>query len=140
MSSGNPWRIRHTGIYHLAQRNGARSVLFIIHPNPSAHFKNYLQQTLLQPSNRSIVLSNPMLIHSMLISTHLISWRDYLDYHETQLLQLVNALICGSSLLNHLLNNLKDMKPACTSVTQSLVTFDTLKQTCQQSSQSDTSR
>lgn len=68
-----------------------------------------------------------MLIHSMLISTHLISWRDYLDYHETQLLQLVNALICGSSLLSHLLTNLKDMKPACTSVTQSLVTFDTLK-------------
>ncbi|KAF2129636.1 hypothetical protein P153DRAFT_22948 [Dothidotthia symphoricarpi CBS 119687] len=109
VKSGNPWRIRHTGIYHLADRKRERSVLFIIHPSPSAHFKIYLQQLLQQPQARSRILSSPMLIHSMLISTHLSSWRDYLEYHETQLLQL-------------------DMKPACTSLTQSLVTFDTLKE------------
>ncbi|KAH7076862.1 hypothetical protein BKA63DRAFT_291670 [Paraphoma chrysanthemicola] len=109
VSAGNPWRIRQSGIYHLTARNPRRSVLFIIHPSPSARFKNYLHQVLQQPQARFRLLSNPMLIHSMLISTHLSSWRDYLEYHETQLLQL-------------------DMKPACTSLTQSLVTFDTLKE------------
>ncbi|KAF3034335.1 hypothetical protein E8E12_005961 [Didymella heteroderae] len=68
----------------------------------------HLQDLLRQKQVRSRILSNPMLIDAMLISMHLSSWRDYLEFHETQLLQLA-------------------MKPACTSLTQSLVTFDTLK-------------
>jgi hypothetical protein len=97
-SAGDPWRIRHTAIYHIVDRKRARSVLFVIHPSPSAHFKVHLQQVLQQPKARLAVSSNPMLIHSMLISSHLSSWRDFLEHQETHLWQLVSVLICDDKL------------------------------------------
>ncbi|KAI4611678.1 hypothetical protein J4E83_007928 [Alternaria metachromatica] len=69
-----------------------------------------------------------MVIHSMLISTHLSSWRDYLEYHEAKLLHLVSPPVDNENILKYLLTDAKDMKPACTSLTQSLVTFETLKE------------
>jgi len=128
VNTGNPWRIRQTGIYHFTDRKRARSVLFIIHPSPAAHFKDYFHQVLQQPQARLSLLSNPMLVHSMLISTHLSSWRDYLEYHEAKLLQLVSPLFDYNGNREYLLTHVKDMKPACTSLTQSLVTFETLKE------------
>jgi len=65
----------------------------------------------------------------MLISTHLGSWRDYLEYHVAKLLQLVSALIDDDSLMKSLLTYAKDIKSACTSIEQPLVTFETLKDT-----------
>ena len=41
-----------------------------------------------------------MLVHPMLISTHLSSWREYLEYHEAKLLQLVSPLVYDDSILN----------------------------------------
>jgi len=70
-----------------------------------------------------------MLIHSMLISIHLGSWRDYLEYHVAKLLQLVSALIDDDSLMKSLLTHAKDIKSACTSIEQPLVTFETLRDT-----------
>ena len=128
VKTGSPWRIRQTGIYHLAERKRGRSVVFIIHPSPVAHFKGYLHQVLQQPQARLRLLSTPMVIHSMLISTHLSSWRDYLEYHEAKLLHLVSPPVDNENILKYLLTDAKDMKPACTSLTQSLVTFETLKE------------
>ena len=128
VTTGNPWRIRQTGIYHFADQKRARSTLFIIHPSPTAHFDAYLHQVLQQPDARLRLLSNPMLVHSMLISTHLSSWRDYLGYHEAKLLQLVSLYVNDTNISGRLLTDAKDMKPACTSLTQSLVTFETLKE------------
>jgi hypothetical protein len=88
---GNPWRIRHTGIYHIHNYKTARSTIFITFPSPTALFKCHLHQVVQQAAVRSIVLANPMLIHSMLISTHLHSWRSYFEYHETLLLKLVSC-------------------------------------------------
>ncbi|CAN9247976.1 unnamed protein product [Alternaria alternata] len=106
---GNPWRIRHTGIYHVHNRITAQSTIFIISPSPAAQFKCHLQKALQQTAVRSTVLANPMLVHSILVSTHLYSWKSYLKYHETLLLEL-------------------DTKSACTSFEQPYVSFNTLKQ------------
>jgi hypothetical protein len=89
---GNPWRIRHTGIYHVHNRKTAQSTIFIISSSPAAQFQCHLQQAFQQAAIRSTVLANPILVHSMLVSTHLHSWKSYLEYQETLLLELV----CGS--------------------------------------------
>ncbi|KAJ8117088.1 hypothetical protein OPT61_g1628 [Boeremia exigua] len=109
VSSGDPWVIRHTGIYHVYNTKDLRSIFVILNPSPVAHFSQYLRQVLQQPSSRSAILSTPTIIHTMLLSTHLGSWRDYMEDHEALLLKL-------------------DMKPACTVLEEPLVTFDTLKE------------
>ncbi|OAL48073.1 hypothetical protein IQ07DRAFT_112162 [Pyrenochaeta sp. DS3sAY3a] len=107
--SGNPWRIRHTGIYHLFDHEQSRTTLFVISPSPAAQFTTYLRNTLQQSHLRTALLKTPMMVHPMLISMHLPSWQDYLEYHETSLLRL-------------------DMKSACSALEQPLVTFNTLKE------------
>jgi hypothetical protein len=92
VKSGSPWRIRHTGIYHLLDREQARTVLFVISPSPTAQFVTYLRENLLKAEVRSTILENPVLTHSMLISMHLPSWQNYLEYQETLLLRLVSNL------------------------------------------------
>lgn len=111
VDGGNPWRIRQTGIYHLRDHLRRKSVLFLVHPNPSAHFKNHLFDLLRKPETVSALLACPMLIHPMLISTHLYAWQEYLEYHETALLRLAMRTACTS---------LKSLE-------ESLITFDTLK-------------
>ncbi|KAF2438505.1 hypothetical protein P171DRAFT_491170 [Karstenula rhodostoma CBS 690.94] len=106
---GNPWRIRHTGIYQVHDHVRGKSVLIIVSPSPTAHFTSYLRDTLRQSQFRSILLANPMVIHTMLISSHLYSWRGYLEYQETLLIKL-------------------DMQSACTALEDPLVSFDTLKE------------
>jgi hypothetical protein len=93
---GNPWRIRHTGIYHVHNRITAQSTIFIISPSPAAQFTCHLQQALQKTAVRSTVLANPMLVHSILVSTHLHSWKSYLKYHETLLLELVCDSLTGT--------------------------------------------
>ncbi|CAN9402869.1 unnamed protein product [Alternaria alternata] len=109
VKSGNPWVIRHTGIYQIHNKKGSRSTLLIVNPSPNALFDDYLRKRLQQVSGRSTIISTPTIIHTMLISNHLQSWRDYLEDHETLLLKL-------------------DLKPACTALEEPLVTFDTLKE------------
>ncbi|KAF2621211.1 hypothetical protein BU25DRAFT_483274 [Macroventuria anomochaeta] len=109
VKSGNPWVIRHTGVYHVYNIKDFRSTLVIVNPSPIARFSQYLRKMLQQSSVRSTILSTPTIIHTMLISSHLESWRDYLEDHEALLLKL-------------------DMKPACTVLEEPLVTFDTLKE------------
>ena len=38
------------------------------------------------------MLASPMLIHPMLITSHLSSWQGYLEHHEAMLLRLVGCL------------------------------------------------
>ncbi|KAH7070305.1 hypothetical protein FB567DRAFT_554807 [Paraphoma chrysanthemicola] len=95
-------------VYKYSEKKKSRTVLFVISPSPTAHFTTYLKKTLLVPEDRSTLVESPILVHSMLISMHLPSWQEYLEYHETLLLKL-------------------DMKSACSVLEQPLVTYDTLK-------------
>jgi hypothetical protein len=92
VKSGNPWVIRHTGIYQIHNKKGSRSTLLIVNPSPNALFDDYLRKRLQQVSGRSTIVSTPTIVHMMLISSHLQSWRDYLEDHETLLLKLVKLL------------------------------------------------
>jgi hypothetical protein len=89
VKSGNPWRIRHTGIYHVHDRERSKTTLIILNPSPAAHFALHLRNILQQAQARAMIVATPMLIHAMLISSHLSSWREYLEHHETLLLDLV---------------------------------------------------
>jgi heme/copper-type cytochrome/quinol oxidase subunit 1 len=89
VKSGNPWRIRHTGIYHVHDRERSKTTLIILNPSPAAHFALHLRNILQQAQARAMIVASPMLIHAMLISSHLSSWREYLEHHETLLLDLV---------------------------------------------------
>ncbi|KAH6629840.1 hypothetical protein C7974DRAFT_194269 [Boeremia exigua] len=109
VGAGNPWRIRHTGIYHVFDRAHGRTTLFVISPRPNAYFATHVKTIMQQAKHRALLLANPMLIHPMLVTSHLSLWQSYLEYHEALLLKL-------------------DMKPACSSLGQSSVTFETLKQ------------
>ncbi|KAJ8115232.1 hypothetical protein OPT61_g3078 [Boeremia exigua] len=106
---GDPWRIRHTGLYHVYNHKEARTTVFVINPSPNACFKSHLQQVMKEASARIAILRSPVSIHAMLISLHLHSWREYLEYQETLLLKL-------------------DTKSACNSFEQPSVNFDTLKE------------
>ncbi|CAN9429383.1 unnamed protein product [Alternaria alternata] len=48
VKSGNPWVIRHTGIYQIHNKKGSRSTLLIVNPSPNALFGNYLRKRLQQ--------------------------------------------------------------------------------------------
>lgn len=39
-----------------------------------------------------MILAYPMLVHSMLLSTHFNSWRGYLEFQEKELIEAVCAL------------------------------------------------
>ncbi|RMZ72166.1 Mg2+ transporter -like Zinc transport [Pyrenophora seminiperda CCB06] len=109
VQSGTPWRIRQTGLYHVFDRERAKTVLIIISPSPTAYFLTRILELLEQPQFRSTIRTSPMLLHPMLISSHLSSWREYLEYHESLLLKL-------------------DMKSACSSLGQPLFTYETLRE------------
>lgn len=109
VKSGNPWRIRHTGIYHVLDRERAKTIIFIISPSPASYFITHVRDVIKQAQARSLILASPMLIHPMLITSHLSSWQGYLEHHEAMLLRL-------------------DMKPACYPLDGSVVTYDTLKE------------
>jgi hypothetical protein len=91
VKSGNPWRIRHTGIYHVYDRKRSKTTLIILNPSSTARFALYLHKILQEAPARSRIIANPMLIHAMLISSHLSSWREYLEHHEALLLDLVRS-------------------------------------------------
>jgi hypothetical protein len=105
-----------------------RTVLIVISPSPDAQFSTHLKKTLLQPQNRSMILASPMMVHSMLISMHLPSWQEYLEYHEALLLKLVRNLLVRDRLIAIRAEIIQDMKSACSVLEQPLVTFDTLKE------------
>lgn len=88
-STGNPWRIRQTGIYHAFDRHRNSSVYVLVSPHPAAKFETYIKNVLRDPIARSRILSTPLLLHTMLISTHLSAWRNYLEYFEKFLLKAV---------------------------------------------------
>ncbi|OSS48593.1 hypothetical protein B5807_06931 [Epicoccum nigrum] len=109
VDSGNPWCIRHTGLYHVFDIKHRKNTVFILSPSPTARFITHLKRAIQHAQVRSAILANPFTIHSMLISCHLSTWRGYLEYHETELLKL-------------------DLMSACSSIEQPRVTFDTLKE------------
>lgn len=92
-STGNPWRIRQTGVYHTFDRHRNTSVFVLVSPHPAAKFETYTKSVLRDPDNRSQILSTPLLLHTMLISTHLDAWRNYLEYLEKFLLKAVRVLL-----------------------------------------------
>lgn len=47
----------------------------------------------MKPDFRLALSKSPLLVHSMLISMHLPSWQDYLEYHETVVLNLVSLVL-----------------------------------------------
>jgi hypothetical protein len=98
VESGSPWVIRQTGVYHIFSTETARSTYIVLNPSPNAKFKMNLQKVLREHSSRSTLLLSGMLVHSMLMSTHLGEWQDYLDYHESLLLKLVGTT-CTSRML-----------------------------------------
>lgn len=109
VESGSPWVIRQTGVYHIFNTKIGRSTYIVLNPSINAKFKMDLQKVLQEQSFRSVLRLSGMLIHSMLMSSHLREWRDYLDYHESLLLKL-------------------DMKVDCTDLEDQLVSFDSLKE------------
>jgi hypothetical protein len=87
--TGNPWRIRQTGMYHMHDRHRNTSVFVVVSPRPAARFETYLKNALHDPNVRSQILSTPLLLHTILISTHLSAWRNYLEYFDKFLLKSV---------------------------------------------------
>lgn len=91
VKTGNPWRIRHTGMYHTCDRHDSRSTstFVIVSPAPNSRFEIYLKDALRKEIIRAMVLADPVLIHTMLLSTHLGSWREYLERFESLILRAV---------------------------------------------------
>ncbi|KAI9686893.1 MAG: hypothetical protein M1822_002646 [Bathelium mastoideum] len=108
LKEGNTWVVRQTGLYHLYDRKRAVSVFVILNPSPDAKFKNYLEDILRDREVRSHMLANPALLHTMLISTHLSTWREYFEHHETRLLKADNQAACAA--LGEPLVNLETLK------------------------------
>jgi hypothetical protein len=67
--------------------------MFIMSPSPVAYFISHVRDVLQQAEARSLILASPMLIHPMLITSHLSSWQSYLEQQEDMLLRLVGCLI-----------------------------------------------
>ncbi|KAI9660943.1 MAG: hypothetical protein M1821_009270 [Bathelium mastoideum] len=126
LKEGNSWVVRQTGLYHLYDRKRAVSVFVILSPSPDAKFKNYLEDVLRDREIRSHMLANPALLHTMLISTHLSTWREYFEHYETRLLKAVLILAKGSMIVPSLIL-VQNNQAACAALGEPLVNLETLK-------------
>ena len=126
MKSGDPWRIRQTGVYQVHDSKSGKLIFIIISPSPTAQFVSKLREVLRQSEARSALLANPMLIHTMLISCHLFSWREYLESQDILLLKRVRLEI--TSTITRTLIYSQEMKSIGTVLEVPLVSFDTLKE------------
>ena len=122
---GNPWRIRQTGVYYQYDQSRSSSTLIVLSPRPNAEFKKRIQDTLKDSASRARIVSNPWVLHTMLVSTHLNSWRDYLEFFEDHLLRAVRR--SPRLLSSKHANCAQDTKATGATIGEPLVTLTTLK-------------
>jgi hypothetical protein len=69
------------------------STFIVVTPYQDTEFKNLVLNQLENLDARIKIISNPMLLHAMLVSQTLPRWRKYLTFHEDMLIKLVMTLL-----------------------------------------------
>ncbi|KAH8723313.1 hypothetical protein GQ44DRAFT_804389, partial [Phaeosphaeriaceae sp. PMI808] len=93
IKKGNPWVIRQSGIYHRLDLATGRSLYIVCSPVLQSAFEQRLFQLLNTSHFQMDVLTNPLLLHHMFVSTHLGDLRNYALHFEQQLERIWNNAI-----------------------------------------------
>jgi hypothetical protein len=85
----HPWAIRQSGLYHQYDYATSISTLIVLGPLFESAFEKSVKTLLASPAG-SEISPNPLLLHHMLLSTHLSDMRGYLEYFERQINPVVS--------------------------------------------------
>jgi hypothetical protein len=88
-ASQERWALRQTGVYHMLDLDSGKSVYILLEPTAKSGLREAVQTHL--RDNAGETRRDPMWLHSLLFSTYLPSWRDYLLSIEVEFLPLANS-------------------------------------------------
>jgi hypothetical protein len=82
----NPWSLRHTGIYHNAQRPGPH-IIILLHPTRNPVIETQIAALENDAAKRKAFCDNPSALHVWLFAHYFDSWRWYFRYLGTRFTQ-----------------------------------------------------
>ncbi|PSN74471.1 hypothetical protein BS50DRAFT_17078 [Corynespora cassiicola Philippines] len=101
LSGPHSWVIRQTGIYHKFEKSPKRSTIILISPSPSNVAVRKIKEKLSNALGRDQIVSNPILVHGLMITSYISNWRGYCGHIESSLEEIsgkVDTAELGSTL------------------------------------------
>ncbi|KAI9836443.1 MAG: hypothetical protein M1819_001475 [Sarea resinae] len=78
----DPWRIRQTGVYQQYNNSTQQSTWIVLHPTPESVGQRRMNECLTVPRRMLDLTRDPLLLHTVLFSTHFSAWRTYMSHYE----------------------------------------------------------
>ncbi|KAI1324443.1 hypothetical protein F5Y16DRAFT_305053 [Xylariaceae sp. FL0255] len=93
-AQNNRWSLRQSGVYHRVQHDTGHHVIILLSPSPKSAASQRISDKLSDVS-LSKLGKDGLWVHSLLFSTYIPSWRQYIYHLQEQLLPATNSALAA---------------------------------------------